>query len=133
MTHQLSSYSNVLTVRLNGRVNPQEVYQDVRTNLDAQATPVTVILDMTLATHFDQQLKSLFYRLFQHHKVARVGVCGINGQMKHDVDDLLVVLRRVRNVVVSETESDLRVDLGLVAPLPQHRKMTGMLAYLKKA
>ena len=132
MTHQLSSYNNVLTVRLDGRINAQEVYQDVLANLGMQTAPITVILDMTLATQFDQQLKSLFYRVFQHHQVARVGVCGINGQVQHDVDDLLTVLRRVRNVMVSETEADLRVDMGLAAPLPQQRKMSGMLAYLKK-
>jgi len=133
MTHQLSSFSNVLTVRLHGRVNPQEIYQDILHHLDQQSAPVTVILDMTLATQFDQQLKSLFYRVFQHHRVARVGVCGINSQIEADVTDLLNVLRRVRNVTISETESDLRVDMGLSAPLPQQRKMSGMLAYLKKA
>jgi hypothetical protein len=132
MTHQLSSYSNVLTVRLDGRVNAQEVYQDILNTLAKQPVPITVILDMTLATQFDQQLKSLFYRVFQHHRVARVGVCGINGQVQHDVDDLLVVLRRVRTVTVSETEADLRVEMGLAAPLPQQRKLSGMLAYLKK-
>jgi hypothetical protein len=33
---------------------------------------------------------------------------------------------------VSATEADLRVDLGLSAPAVQPRKLSGMLAYLKK-
>jgi hypothetical protein len=133
MSHQISCYDGVLTVRLDGRANAQEVYQDVRSNLDNQSTPVIAILDLTLATNFDQPLKSMFYRACQHHQVAHVGICGVNPEVSKDVNDLLPVLRRVCRVVVSETEADLRADLGLAAPLPHQPKLSGMLAYLKSS
>jgi hypothetical protein len=116
---------------LDGRANAQDVYQDLRSNLDNQDMPVIAILDLTLATSFDQQLKSMFYRACQHHQVAHVGICGVNAEVSKDVNDLLPVVRRVRRVVVSQTEADLRADLGLAAPLPQQPKLSGMLAYLK--
>jgi hypothetical protein len=133
MSHQISCYDGVLTVRLDGRANAQDVYQDLRSNLDNQDTPVIAILDLTLATSFDQQLKGMFYRAWQHHQVAHVGICGINAEVSKDVDDLLPVVRRVRRVVVSQTEADLRADLGLAAPLPQQPKLSGMLTYLKNS
>ncbi len=133
MSHQISCYDGVLTVRLDGRANAQDVYQDIRASLDNQSTPVIAILDLTLAASFDQQLKSAIYRACQHHQLAHVGICGVNPEVSKDVNDVLPVLRRVRRVVVSETEADLRADLGLAAPLPQQRKLSGMLAYLKKS
>jgi hypothetical protein len=132
MSHQVSVYDGVLTVRLDGRVSAQEVIQDIRSNLDSQSKPVTVILDLTLAASFDQQLKSMLYRAFQHHNVACVGFCGLNPEVEKDVNDLLVVLRRVRTVSVGQTEADVRVELGLTAAQPQQKKLNGMLAYLKK-
>ena len=132
MSHQVSVYDGVLTVRLDGRVNAQEVIQDIRTNLDSQTAPVIVIVDLTLAGSFDQQLKSMFYRIFQHHFVSVVGLCAVNSEVEKDVNDLLQVLRRVRKVIVSPTEADLRVELGLAAPQPPQKKLTGMLGYLKK-
>jgi hypothetical protein len=133
MSHQISCYDGVLTVRLDGRASAQEVYQDIRTNLDNQTTPVITILDLTLATSFDQQLKSTFYRACQHHQVANVGICGVNLEVSKDVADLLPVLRRVCRVIVSPTEADLRADLGLATALPQQKKLSGMLTYLKKS
>jgi hypothetical protein len=98
-----------------------------------QSAPVIAILDLTLANSFDQQLKSTFYRAFQHHYIAAVGICGVSGLLSKDIDDLVSVLRRVRKVVVSETEADLRAELGLAAPEAEQKKLSGMLAYLKKA
>jgi hypothetical protein len=132
MSHQVSAYEGVLTVRLDGRVNAQEVIQEIRANLDSQSAPVTVIVDLTLAASFDQQLKSMFYRIFQHHNVSCIGFCGVNPEVEKDVNDLLPVLRRVRTVAISQTEADLRVELGLTAPQPGQKKLSGMLGYLKK-
>ncbi len=132
MPHQVAYYDNVLTVRLDGRCNAQEVHQDMRSNLDTQSAPVTAILDMTLATSFDQQLKSTFYRAFQHHYVAAVGICGVSDPVSQDINDLVSVLRRVRKVAVCETEADVRAELGLATGDVQQKKLSGMLAYLKK-
>jgi hypothetical protein len=133
MPHQVTYYDQVLTIRLDGRCIAQKVRQDMRNNLDNQSAPVIAILDLTLANSFDQQLKSTFYRAFQHHYIAAVGICGVSGLLSKDIDDLVSVLRRVRKVVVSETEADLRAELGLAAPEAEQKKLSGMLAYLKKA
>ena len=132
MPYQVSCYDTVLTVRIDGRCNPQELYLELRSALDNQSAPVIAILDLTLAASFDQQLKSMFYRALQHHYVAAVGICGVNAMLAKDVDDVIPVLRRIRRVVVAETDSDVRAELGLTAPIEPSRKLTGMLAYLKK-
>lgn len=132
MTHQVTFSGGVLTVRLDGRSNTQDLYQELLNNLNQQSMPVTVFLDMTLMTRFDQQLKSLLFRALQHFRVARVGICGVSGEIQHDVDDLVAVLRRVRPVAISETEPDLRVEMGFADPIPQQHKLTGMLAHLRK-
>ena len=132
MSHYVSSIGGVLTIRLDGRTNTQDLYQDIRANLDSQSNPVTIILDLTLARNFDQHLKSTLYRVFQHHHVGVVGICAVNAEVSKDVNDLLPVIRRIRRVTVCETEADLRAELGLSAPLQQQKKLTGMLTYLKK-
>jgi hypothetical protein len=132
MPHQVAYYDKVLTIRLDGRCVAQQVHQDMRNSLDNQSAPVTAILDLTLATAFDQQLKSTFYRAFQHHYVAAVGICGVSDPVSKDVNDLVSVLRSVRKVVVCETEADARAELGLAAGEAQQKKLSGMLAYLKK-
>jgi hypothetical protein len=132
MPHQVAYYDKVLTIRLDGRCVAQQVHQDMRNNLDNQSAPVTAILDLTLATAFDQQLKSTFYRAFQHHHIAAVGICGVSDPMSKDIDDLVSVLRRVRKVAVCATEADVRAELGLATGEVQQKKLSGMLAYLKK-
>jgi hypothetical protein len=132
MSHYVSSIGGVLTIRLDGRTNTQDLYQDIRTSLDAQSSPITIIIDLTLARNFDQHLKSTLYRVLQHHHVGVVGICGVNAEVTKDVTDLLPVIRRIRRVTVCETEADLRSELGLSAPLQQQKKLTGMLTYLKK-
>jgi hypothetical protein len=133
MKHQVTYYNGVLTVRLNGRANVMDVAHDIRSTIEKQVGSIVAILDLTFANSFDQQFKSMFYRIFQHRLITCVGVCGINAQVGKDVNDLLTVLRRSRRVVLGETESDLRSDLGLVSPLVQQKKLSGMLSYLKKA
>jgi hypothetical protein len=133
MKHQVTYYNGVLTVRLNGRANVMDVAHDIRNILEKQVGSTVAILDLTFANSFDQQFKSMFYRIFQHRLITCVGVCGINPQVSKDVNDLLTVLRRSRRVVLGETEADLRSELGLVSPLIQQKKLSGMLSYLKKA
>jgi hypothetical protein len=130
MSHQLSFYDQVLIIRLNEHTSTQELVQDVRDVLEHQVGNVIAILDTTLATSIDQNLRSLLYRIFQHHAIKKIGVCGINPEIQQEMNDLVVVLQRVRHVTVAPTESDLRSQLGLA---PQARKLNGMLAYLKKA
>src|SRR5512133_2222214 len=113
MSYQVSLYEDVLTARLDGRCISQDLYLELRSALDKQTAPVIVIIDLTLAIGFDQQLKSMLYRVLQHHYVGMVGICGVNSMLAKDVDDVVPVLRRLRRVVVAETEADLRTELGL--------------------
>lgn len=129
MSHQVSCYGGVLTIRLDGRVQASHLAQDIHSKIATQSTPITVVLDVTLSTCFDQVLKSMLYRALQNHLITRIGVCGINERVKHDVMNFALALSRVRTVLVSETETDLRTELGLT---PQQKKLTGMLNYLKK-
>ncbi len=132
MPYQVSLYDDVLTVRFDGRCNAQDVYHDLRSALDKRAVPAIVVIDLTLATSFDQQLKSTLHRAMQHHNVRVVGICGLNATLRKDVDDLVPVLRRIRRVAIAETESDLHSQLGLAASIEQPKKLSGMLGYLKK-
>lgn len=129
MSHQVNFLDKVLTIRLDERTNSQELLQDVRNVLENEIGKCIVILDTTFATTIDQNLKSLLSRILQHHAIAKIGICGINPEIEQEMNDLLVVLRRVRYVVIASTEADLRSELGLT---PQARKLNGMLAYLKK-
>ncbi len=133
MPYQISLFDGVLTARLDGRCNPQDLYLEIRGVLDKQTTPIVMIIDMTLAIGFDQQLKSMLYRMLQHHYISMVGICGVNSMLTKDVDEVVPVLRRLRRVVIAETEADLRIGLGLAPTAEPPRKLTGMLAYLKKA
>ncbi len=132
MPYQVSLYDHVLTVRLDGRCHPQDLDLELRSVLEKQAAPVIVIIDLTLAIGLDQPLKSMFSRVLQHHYVSVVGICGVNAILRKDVEDMLPVLRRVRRVVLAETEADLRSELGLALSADQPKKLSGMLAYLKK-
>lgn len=133
MSQQVSCFDGVITVGIDGRANAQELYQGMRASLDAQTKPTTIVLDLTLATGFDQQVKSIVYRVLQHHHVGAIGICGVNLELTRDINDLATVLRRNRQVTISETELDLRAALGLDAALPKTKKLTGLLNYVKKA
>jgi Ni,Fe-hydrogenase III small subunit len=130
MSHFVRTYDGVVTIRLDGRTNAQQVYLDILNTLNAQNIPAIVFLDMTLATSVDQNLKAVLYRAMQHRMVARIGICGINEIVERDVKDIISALERVRKVTVAGTEPDLRDAFGLTAAQP--KKLTGMLAYLKK-
>ncbi len=132
MPYQVSLCDDVLTIGLDGRCHPQELYFELRSALDKQAVPAVVIIDLTLAIGFDQQIKSMFHRILQHHNVSVVGICGVNAVLQKDVEEIVPVLRRVRRVVLAETNADLRTVLGLAPAAEPPKKLSGMLAYLKK-
>lgn len=132
MSFQVNAIGSVVTIRLDGRVNGLEVVQEIRNTLDRQTEPTIVILDLTLSAGLDQQFKTTISRVLQHHNVARVGICGVkNTTVVEDVKEFLPVLRRIRQVAVTETESDLYLAFGLSKAQPQV-KLSGMLARLKK-
>jgi hypothetical protein len=62
MNHQFSQFDNVLTIRLRGRGDAQELQQALAAHLGKQRAPLTVILDLTLSEGLDQNMKALFYR-----------------------------------------------------------------------
>ena len=129
MGHQINYYNRALTIRIDGRVQTQEVLQDIRQHLDQLESRSAVILDTTLCTGFDQLFKSMFHRILQHQQVGVVGICGVTDLVEADVQDIVTVLSRVRRVVVKPTEADLLAEFGLAEP---EHKLSGMLAYLKK-
>lgn len=132
MSHNVNCINGVFTVRIDGRSNAQEVYQDMRSALDKQTTSVSVIIDLTHTTSFDQNLKAMFYRVLQHGHVNRaVGICGINPVIASEINELLIALQRVRKVCVGPTDVDVRTTMGLSTPIPEQRKLSGMLTYLK--
>jgi Ni,Fe-hydrogenase III small subunit len=130
MSHFVRTYDGVITIRLDGRTNAQQVYSDILNTLNSQAIPGIVILDMTLATSLDQNVKAVLYRALQHRMVARIGICGVNDVIAKDVHALIDALQRVRKITVAGTEPDLRDAFGLT--MAQPKKLSGMLAYLKQ-
>src|SRR5262252_2731946 len=98
MGHQVSSYEGIVTIRLDGRVETQPFLQDLRAQLDQHTEKQTIIFDTTLSAGFDQYLKSMLFRMFQHHSVGTVGICGVNPEVKPDIDELVTVLSRGRKV-----------------------------------
>ncbi|HRE46655.1 MAG TPA: hypothetical protein PLD47_02935 [Aggregatilineales bacterium] len=133
MTQQVTLIGGVLTVRLNGHVSALEVGQAVQTHLLQQKTPVTLIVDMTFATALHQNLKMLFFRLFQHPLVGQVGVVSSSPVLAVELNDLANALARIRKVTVAATESELLVTFGLAEPPTQPKKLSSMLAHLKRA
>ncbi|MBE2194281.1 MAG: hypothetical protein IAE83_08895 [Anaerolinea sp.] len=132
MTHQVSFVEGVLTVRLNGRCSAQEVGQAIQSVLLQQKSPITAIVDLTFASGFDQTLKATFFRMMQHPMINRLGICSSSPTIASDVNDLVVALSRARTVTTAATESEILVAFGLADPPTQPRKLTGMLAHLKR-
>lgn len=132
MPHQVSCYERVITIRLEGKVTALELVRDIRATLDEQEKTsfLTVLVDVTLADAFDSSIKSMLYRTFQHPRIKRIGICGVNSQIHKDVTDFANIMTRVRPVMIAATEADLRAEFGLLA---RPKKLEGMLAYLKKA
>jgi hypothetical protein len=132
MAHRLVLLNDSLTIRLDGKVDSQELAQELRTVLDNLHNITTVVLDFTHAAELDQNFKATMYRQLQHPKLARViGACGINPGVFKDAKELLLGLAHVRKVIVRDTEVDLRGVLNLT-PLPKGRGFTGMLSFVKK-
>jgi hypothetical protein len=132
MNHQFSQFDNVLTIRLRGRGDVQELQQALAAHLGKQRAPLTVILDLTLSEGLDQNMKALFYRVFQHPLTQRGGVCGLNPAVVTDVRDLTNALARVKALTVAPTENELLVTFGLTNPPTEPIKLTGMLSRLKQ-
>lgn len=133
MSHTISQYDGVATVRLDGKINVQELNHDLKKHLDARSGgPVVVIIDLAFALTLGQQVKATLYRALQHHNVLKVGFCGANPDVSRELSDMLPLLGRLRPVFMEQTEADVRQKLGLSKPQTE-RKLSGMLAYLKKA
>jgi hypothetical protein len=134
VAHQISLVGGVFTIRLDGRSNAQQVYQDIRKELDTQNERVNVILDLTHSSVLAQDFKAMFYRVFQNAMIVCVGICGIKPETQQDMNELASALHRMgKRILINETEIDLRVDMGLDEAVPGSRKLSGMLTYLKKA
>jgi hypothetical protein len=133
MAHHINLNKDVLTIRITGQGNAQEIHQELLRYFSNQADPLTVLLDLTLATVFDRALKAMFYRILQHGKIGRLGICSSNPAIAEDVNELLMALDRLRTVTTAANSIDLMVIFGLAEPSDQPRKLTGMLSYIRKA
>jgi hypothetical protein len=132
MTHNINLVDNILTIRINGRGNVQEILQELGPYFNNRTTPLTVVLDLTLANWFDQNTKAMFFRVLQHRNVANVGIASGNPALAADVKDLQTALGRVRPVKVANTEVDVLAHFGLADAPTQPRQLSGMLKFLKK-
>ncbi len=133
MAHHINLNKDVLTIRITGQGNAQEIHQELLNYLAKQTNPLTVILDLTLATVFDRPMKAMLYRILQHGKIGRLGICSSNPAIAEDVNELLMALDRIRTVTTAANQIDLLEIFGLAEPSNQPRKLAGMLSYLKKA
>jgi hypothetical protein len=130
MTHTITQFEGVVTVRIDGRANALELTQDLKAVLDASTNgPVMVVIDLSLARELGQTVKVNLYRILQHVQVLKVGFSGVSADIGAELKDIIPILARVRPVVIGITEADVRQKLGLVSPTAG-RKLTGMLSYL---
>jgi len=121
----------VVTVRLNEWTSAAELTQDMKTQLDRIASgPVIVIVDLSVARSLGQSVKAALYRLLEHNRVLKIGVCSPSQDTLAELSDLLPLLARVRPVAVAGTEAEVRQKLGLSQPQTEP-KLGGMLGYLK--
>ncbi len=132
MAHSISQYDGVATVRLDGRINAQDLHQSLKSYLDLRAGgPVILIIDLGFAQALGQQTKAVLYRALQHHYVSKIGFYGANPTVSAELADMIPLLSRIRPLAFEPTEVDVRQKLGLIKPQTE-RKLSGMLAYLKK-
>ena len=130
MTHTITQFEGVVTVRIDGRANALELTQGLKAVLDASTNgPVVVVIDLSLARELGQTVKVNLYRTLQHAQVLKVGFSGVSADIGAELKDIIPILARVRPVVIGITEADVRQKLGLVSPTAG-RKLTGMLSYL---
>jgi hypothetical protein len=122
-----------MTIRLHGRLNANELYQDMRKYLDNGSTgPVIVFVDFSLVTgSLGLAVKQVLFRGLQHHNVLKVGFFGAALEIQKELADVIPVLSRVRPVFADLTETDLRAKMGLIEKQPE-RKLSGMLKYLNQ-
>jgi len=131
MSHVMNLVDDVLTIRINGRAASSEMLQDLGKYLNERRAPLTIILDLTMASQIDQNLKAALFRAFQHRAVGQIGIASGNPDMTTNVTDLQTALQRVRKVQLGKTEIEVLAKFGLADPPTQPRKLTGMLSYLK--
>jgi hypothetical protein len=132
MTHKITLVDDVLTIRISGRANIQGLLQELGPQFSSRAEPINVILDLTLASAFDQGVKAMFFRVLQHRLVSNVGIASGNEALANDVNDLQTALGRMKTVKVANTELDVLAKLGLAEPPTQPRQLSGMLSFLNK-
>jgi hypothetical protein len=132
MSYQMSISGEVLTVRFNGQIGQiaiQQFAHEIRANLDHQGKPVAVILDLTQLPILNPTLKAAVCRMLQHHSVSKVGICGASVGHQQDAAEIALVLGRTRPVTISDTEIDVKAEMGLA---PQGKKLNGMLKYVRE-
>ena len=131
MTHSITQFDGVVTVRIDGRVNALELSQNLKAVLDDADSPAIVLIDLSLARELGQTVKANLYRILQHAKVFKIGFAGVSAEIGSELQDLVPILHRVRPVVIGITELDVRQKLGLQSATSE-RKLTGMLSYLNQ-
>lgn len=132
MTHKFNLVNNVLTIHINGRGNAQEILHDLGICLDKETKPLTVILDLTLASTFDHNQKAMFYRALQHRNVKQVGIVNSNPGFTSNVQELIAAIQCLYAVQTATAEMDVLAKFGLAEAPVRPRKMAGLLSYLKK-
>ena|SRR5579859_4340367 len=132
MPHTIAQHEGVLTVRLDGKINANELMQDLKAQLEALKGSMVVLVDFALASEISQPVKAALYRLLQYGRVLKIGFCGVSQQRQAELSDLFSLLARVRPIAVAMTEPEVRQKLGLAQPVGD-RKLSGMLNYLRKA
>ena len=133
MTHTITHFDGVVTVRIDGRANAVDLAQNLKAALDSCTNgPVVVLIDLSLARELGQNVKANLYRILQHSQVLKIGFSGVTADVGVELRDMIPILLRVRPVVIGITEADVRQKLGLLPASPE-RKLTGMLSYLNQA
>lgn len=132
MPHAISQYDGVMTIRLQGKLNPQELYQDVKKYLDSESGGLVIaFVDFTLVTGtVGQQIKQVLFRALQHHNVSKIGFFGAALDIQRELADLIPLLGRARPVFTDLTDADLRTKMGLTRQQSE-RSPGGMLKYLQ--
>lgn len=133
MSHTITQYDGVVTVRLDSRPNAQELSQGLNVYLETKTGGTVIILiDLTFVTAIGQQVKAALYRALQHHNILKVGFFGATPDVAAELTDMLPVLVRLHPVALQHTELDVRQKLGLVKVETAY-KLGGMLNYLRKS
>ena len=126
MSHTITQYDGVVTVRLDSRPNAQELSQGLNVYLETKTGGTVIILiDLTFVTAIGQQVKAALYRALQHHNILKVGFFGATPDVAAELTDM-------HPVALQHTELEVRQKLGLVKVETAY-KLGGMLNYLRKS